>query len=415
MAEPSNAPVSSPGPSAGAPTRNATCRAVRIAHLSTVHRAEDSRIFVKEAQTLADAGYEVHVVGVDPSASDRDGIRLHAIEKPVRGGRVRRYWSRVRQIYPIATSLDADVYHFHDSELIPVGLALRARGAVVVYDVHEDRPRQAISLERGRPVWGMFKYAANALLEGAARRLLDGFICATPTIERRFAGSRAVLARNFPRLDEFPADELRRIAYADRPDTIIYVGSIFAARGIREMVEAIGALPAELDARLRVAGEFTSRALREEVDRLPGSRHIDFLGWQDRAGVARELSRARVALVVLHPTPAYLDAYPVKLFEYMAAGLPVVASDFPLWRRIVDGAGCGLLVDPRRPDRIAEAIAHLLSHPEEADAMGRRGREAVEAKYNWDVESGKLLRFYERLSPARRRRKMSGAHRRERA
>ena len=104
-----------------------------------------------------------------------------------------------------------------------------------------------------------------------------------------------------------------------------------------------------------------------------------------------------VGLVVLHPTRNYLDALPVKMFEYMAAGLPVIASDFPLWRKIIDGAGCGLLVDPLDPQAIAEAIDWVLAHPEEAEAMGRRGREAVEAIYNWERESETLVNLYKQF------------------
>lgn len=109
------------------------------------------------------------------------------------------------------------------------------------------------------------------------------------------------------------------------------------------------------------------------------------------------LGHARIGLVLLHPTPNYYDALPVKLFEYMSAGVPVIASDFPLWRKIIEGAGCGLVADPLDPHAIASAIEWLLTHPDEAEAMGKRGQEAVRKLYNWEHEAKALINFYERL------------------
>ncbi len=125
---------------------------------------------------------------------------------------------------------------------------------------------------------------------------------------------------------------------------------------------------------------------------------MDFHGYAEEDSVLRLLGASRIGLAVLHPEPNYLKGHPTKLFEYMAAGIPVVASDFPLWRGIVEGAGCGLLVDPLDVRSMASAIERLLRHPEEADAMGKRGREAVEKRYNWSIEEGKLLDFYHRLA-----------------
>jgi len=137
--------------------------------------------------------------------------------------------------------------------------------------------------------------------------------------------------------------------------------------------------------------------LYDEICVMPGWGRVEFLGWQSREQVAALLGRVRAGLVLLHPTLNYYDALPVKLFEYMSAGVPVIASDFPLWRKIVERAGCGLVADPLDPHAIASAIEWLLTHPDEAEAMGKRGQEAVHKLYNWEIESKKLRVFYEKI------------------
>jgi glycosyltransferase involved in cell wall biosynthesis len=165
-------------------------------------------------------------------------------------------------------------------------------------------------------------------------------------------------------------------------------------RGIREMVQAIALLPESLNARLLLAGNFQPPALEQQVRCMVGWERVDYLGWLSRNEVAATYAQSCVGLVVLHPNPNYLESYPVKLFEYMAAGVPVIASDFPLWRQIVEEAKCGLLVDPLKPEAIAAATLWMMEHESEANAMGERGRHAVLTQYNWEIEAQKLTALY---------------------
>ncbi len=128
---------------------------------------------------------------------------------------------------------------------------------------------------------------------------------------------------------------------------------------------------------------------------LAGER-VDLRGRLSRDGVAEVLREARVGLLVLHPVEAHLQSLPIKLFEYMAAGIPVVASDFPFWRELVGEAG--VLVDPNDVDAIAAAIETLLDDPANAEAMGARGREAVATRFGWEAEGERLLSLYERIA-----------------
>ena len=160
-------------------------------------------------------------------------------------------------------------------------------------------------------------------------------------------------------------------------------------------IAAIGMVPIELNARLAVAGEFTPPELARDIRRLAGADRVDVLGWLDRERTRRLLARARLGLAVLHPTRAYLEVLPTKVFEYMSAGIPVIASNFPLWSELVEGNSCGLVVDPTDPSAISRCIEYLLTHPAEAEEMGRRGRQAVLDRYNWEAEGRKLVDMYE--------------------
>lgn len=376
--------------------------AMRVVHISTIHKALDVRIFVKECRTLAAAGYDVHLVVSTPPAKQLDSVIFHPVKIATSSHRLQRVSKRLVNTYRAyreAVSLKAAVYHFHDPELIPVGILLKLTGAKVVYDAHEDYPRQAFSPSLDQPLWSSFESLVWTILEGAATFVLDAFICAPPTLPKRFPKRKTISVYNFPLLEEFQDLQLAhtRSDYRDRPNNVVYVGGIFATRGIREMVRAIELLPEPLGAKLVLLGEFWPPELKVEIEQMPGWKRVEFLGWQTREGVVHNLLDARAGLVLLHPRPSYVDNYPVKLFEYMAAGLPVIASDFPFWREIVEGAGCGLLANPLDPEAIAEAIQYLLEHPSEAESMGKRGREAVLSRYNWDTEANKLLELYRRL------------------
>lgn len=375
-----------------------------IVHLTTVHPRDDVRILLKQAHTLARAeSRSVALVVADGkgcACDTRDGVSvaIHDVGS-LAGGRFGRFilgtWRAFRRVRQLAPA----VVHFHDPELIPAAIALKCAGHTIVYDVHEDVPRQMLTkLWLPRMLrWPIAR--VMAALEWLAAKLFDAIVPATPKIAARFPAHKTAIVQNFPMLSEFIASD--RPPYADRPASFVYLGGISALRGARQMVEAVQHMRSDGEVRLELAGNFIPAELKTELQQLPGWRGVNFHGYVSRTGVANLINRARAGLVVLHPTENYPDAYPVKMFEYMAAGLPVIASDFPLWREIVEAAGCGMLVDPLDTAAIAAAMQWMLDHPREADEMGRRGRHAVEQTYNWSRESAKLIELYERLLPTK--------------
>lgn len=369
-------------------------KSYKIGHLTSVHARYDTRIFLKQCRSLASARYQVSLVVADGLGDEeKDGVRILDAGRP--SGRLDRMLGATRRVLARARSLDADLYQLHDPELLPAGLALKRAGARVVFDAHEDLPRQILSKPYLHPALRGVVSAAAARFERFACGRLDHVVAATPNIRAKFAamGMPVVDVNNFPMAGEFEAD----VPWTAKEHQVCYVGGIATVRGIREVVTAMALCMS--GARLELGGKFGERGLREEVTALPGWTMVDERGFLSRAGVRGVFERSVAGLVTLHPTTAYLDSLPVKMFEYMSAGLPVIASNFPLWREIVEGNACGVCVDPMSPHEIAAAIDYLVENPDIARTMGENGRRAVLERYNWTAEERKLLELYARIVP----------------
>ncbi len=296
--------------------------------------------------------------------------------------------------FSIGRRLDADIYHFHDPELIPYGILLALLGKKVVYDVHEDVPQDILTKEWIAPWIRKAVSAATGMLEHVGARYFFSVSAATPFIAQRFKKitSHTVNINNFPLLGELSAGA---VDWTSKQNQVCYVGGISQIRGILEVIQAMELT--DHGTRLQLGGKFLEPNIAALVHNQTGWQQVDELGWLDRLGVKSVLDRSVAGLVTLHPIINYIDALPVKMFEYMAAGVPVIASNFPLWRKIIEANDCGLCVDPLAPAEIAKAIDYLVTHPLEAERMGRNGQQAVNEKYNWNIEEAKLLQFYANL------------------
>lgn len=370
-------------------------KSTKICHLTTAHPSWDIRIFHKECISLAKAGYETILIVQDAEDNIRDGVQIKALPKAK--NRLMRMVYLPWYAFCVVLGMRPKICHFHDPELIPAGIMMKLAGIKVVYDVHEDYPHSLLASDRAwLPNWSRNLISLGvAIFERLGVKVFDGISVATPAIGKRFPTQKTATIQNFPILDELDAKE--KIRYRERSSNIIYTGAVSFLRGIQELMQAIDYLIPNYSCKLLLAGKFDSPEMENEIRQMSSWQHVDYRGWISRESVEDLLGQAKVGVVNFHPVFNHMEAQPNKLFEYMSAGIPVVASDFPLWRKIIGDAECGLLVDPLDPIKIAEAIRWLLDHPVEAEAMGKRGKKAVEERYNWNIEEKKLLAFYERI------------------
>lgn len=360
----------------------------RIAHVTSVHPPFDTRIFVKECQSLARAGLDVTLIHLAEESVDKGGVHIIGLGHAP-SSRLHRLLFGGWRVFRAVARGRYDCVHIHDPELLPFGMLLRLFGKRVIYDAHEDLPAQLLTKPYLKPMLARIVSRFVDLAERAMASATSGVVAATPRIAKRFQRKTAALVQNYPILQEFQAGK----SPSDR-NSVAYVGGLSSIRGVVQMVEAIGMVQFP-EARLVLIGDFQSQALLDEVQGKRAWSKVEYLGWQDRASVSQQLGQAIAGLALFLPVPHHLESRPNKLFEYMAAGLPVVASNFPAWREVIEKHRCGLLVDPGDPSEIARAIDWLAANPQEAIAMGERGRRAVETSYNWDTEFQELLRMYE--------------------
>jgi len=362
----------------------------KIVHISSAHNDRDVRIFLKECRSLAKAfpDAEVHLILAGVEERIEDLVHIHSVPKRT-GSRLKRMWTTVNQVAHKAKNLNGDVYHLHDPELLRVAFSLKRGEKKVIYDAHEDLPRQ-IKGKAYLPMKGFFSFVME-LVEDFVCKRLDGVITATPYIAERFkkVHPNTIDINNFPLENEI---EVISETSKSKENSVCFIGGISPIRGTKELVDAM----AFVDCQLALAGEIPldfELMLKESN----GWKNVQALGFIDRQKSLEIKQHSIAGIVTFLPYPNHINAQPNKIFEYMAAGLPVIGSNFPLWKDLLEKNACGICVDPSNPIEIAKAIQFIQSQPEEARKMGENGRRLVQEIYNWKAEETKLIHFYQSI------------------
>lgn len=364
---------------------------IKVCHMTSVHKPEDIRIFHKQCVSLAKAGYDVYLVERGESR-EKKGVHIIGVGEPS-GGRLSRMLGFSKKVYAAALAVDADIYHFHDPELLPYGLKLKKKGKRVVFDAHEQ-----ISLSISEKTWippalrGAVRFFYDRLERSVCRRL-DAVISVTPDLIDFYKAlnPRTVMVTNYPILTDAAKPDRRS-------NTLVFAGVVGASWSHQALLEAMERVP---DCRYRFCGPCRDEDWLARLRESPAWSRAEYLGPIPQKEVPAFLASGSIGMAVLPRTIGGMKETGTlgntKLFEEMAAGLPIICTDFTLWRDIVERWHCGICVEPDSVDEIAAALQYLLDHPEEARRMGENGRRAVEEEFNWATQEAKLLALYEEI------------------
>ena len=371
-----------------------------LCHFTTVHTELKSRSFYMEFMPLAAAGAEVRYVAPAGIDGRRDGVEFVALRKP--RGRIGQLRS-IPAVLQVLLRQRADLYHFQDPELLPVALLLKLFfRKKVVFDSYEDFAAMALTM-RGtpRPLRAVLAATVGGLQRVAALSFVGLMTADSGTLRpvARVGHSRKLTFYNFPNLEVFPAPK----ATATKDFDVVYRGGLSERAGTWVLLEAVRLLAAcGRNVRVLLIGYCddgeVERALRERVVSLGLAPQVEITGRIRHSEMAQALGRARIGICPLQDIPKFRVNIPVKVFEYWACGLPVIASNLPPIRPFFKNVHGGILFSPSDSAELAQAISWLLEHPASSARMGQRGREAVVTRFNHRREVQKLERFFARIT-----------------
>lgn len=367
----------------------------KICHMTSAHPSDDIRIFHKECVSLAKReDFEVYLVATGESREEA-GVHVIGIG-PKPESRSERMKETTKKVYEKALALDADIYHFHDPELLPSGAKLASKGYAVIFDSHE-MVKEQILIKPYLPKWSRKAIAAfYSALEGYCLKNVSGIIAPCDYHGHHpYAGrtKRAVYVNNTPKRSEF-GDAFRGYHRDFTAEPVAcYVGSLAPNRGITELID--GCYQAGI--RLILAGGFETEEYRQMLEAKPSYSVVDYRGYCNREQVADIYREATVGASTILNIGQYanLENLPTKVYEYMAVGLPMVMTDFPFGRKENEAYDFAELVDPSNPEDIAEKLRLLRDHPERAEELSRNGRRVFEERYNWGVDEARLYALYD--------------------
>lgn len=363
-----------------------------VCHISSAHSRYDVRIFEKECVSLAKAGFNVYLV-INDDAPDEiiEGVHICSTGKTFKK-RMDRMRKGTREVYELAKKIDADIYHFHDPELLQYGLKLKRQNKRVIFDSHERYAKQILAKAYIPKFMRKVVSSAYHSYETKVCKKIDATIIPSTRDDfTSFAGrsKQCVIVGNFPILQKDRNVDVRRNL---KQRIMVQPGSLTENRGITEMVKA-GHLT---QSKVILAGDISDE-YKDYLFSLKEASCIEYRGQLRQTEVYDLIREGGIGISVLHDVGQYsaISAPPTKVLEYASFGIPIIGSKTAkALCEFIETYRCGLAINPLDMDEYIAAINYLYENPDEAIEMGKRGKKAVEEKYNWESDAGKLISLY---------------------
>ena len=374
----------------------------KVCHIASHHKMNDMRIFEKECKSLANAGFDVSLIGFGEKECTEiiDGVNCIQLFCPIKNN-LELLRKRNKLSLKAALDLDADIYHLHEPELLPVGRKLKKKGKIVIFDSHEFygwQLRDNIHKIKIIKTPAFVMKVLGSLYMRYEKRVcmkLDAVVqVCTMNGKDYFAKRcrRSIFIQNLPNAEEYsrrsPIDYTHGLSIA-------MIGGITKERGITQLVKATR----QAGEKLLLAGAFSPRSYETEIKGMPEYECVDYKGFLDKNGMISVLEEANVGASTLLHVGQYdkIDTFPTKVYDYMAMELPVIISNTAYAQQMNEKYHFAICVNPEDPDEIVNAILWLRDHPQQAVEMGKNGRKAIEEEFNWKKESERLIAFYQQL------------------
>lgn len=358
---------------------------IRICHMTSVHKRYDGRIFQRECTSLVQMGYEVHLIVSDNLPNEeRNGVYISSTGLKARN-RFDRMVRASKKVYEKAIEIDADIYHFHDPELLPYAMKLKNKGKKVIFDSHEDTVEQIN--DKDYLVIPHLISKLFARYQSIIVRHMDAVIIVSPNFRERFEKdtSNIYMITNYPDLKPLPVRDLIK-------KQICFTGGCSEMWCHERIAEAVS----KLDCEYIMAGPAEEDYIASVIKK--GRGHARYIGIVSPSEALKIQSESLLGVMVNDSTQLMRNGGTMgntKMFEYMMNGLPILCSDVKLWRGIVEKYDCGVCVDPLDTESICKGIKYILENSERAQQMGINGRRAVEEEYNWESQKEELRHAYE--------------------
>lgn len=363
----------------------------KICHITTVHKKNDDRILYKECITLKKSGYDVYLIATSEREEEFSGVKIIPLEE--QKGRKDRFLKKRNEAFKKAMDIDADIYHFHDPELLLLGNKLRRNGKKVIYDAHEDVPEQIMSKTYlGNKFIRKLVAKTFNLYEKRSVKKYAGFVTVTQGIADKFYNKNKIVLRNFPVKSIIDASKEKEDFVTNTP-TVIYVGGLTKIRGIKEVIQAVGILKGKC--RVVLLGEWESNEYFNECKSLDEWQYCSYLGCLPMDQVYQYIKASHIGICVLYSTGNHRASLPIKAFEYMACSKPIIMSDFKYWRENFNEFA--VFVEPQKVTELAKAIDILIEDKELYKEKIKRSEIFFQENYSWESESKKLLELYSKI------------------